>query len=92
MRLVRLVYMAPSHHVLVEGGERIHGGQEFAADEDRALELLTSPHYLVQKAPRASKPRETPSPEAADTGEPTIQREATSLGEAHLNTPSEEVV
>lgn len=45
-----LVFDAASHHKLIEGGETIHGGQEFTVDDDRALELLTQPGLSIKEA------------------------------------------
>ncbi len=46
-----LIFNEPSHHVLDEGGELIHGGTEFTADDDRAEELLTQPYLNVIEKP-----------------------------------------
>ena len=46
-----LIFNAPPHHVLDEGGELIHGGGEFSADDDRAEELLTQPNLSVVEKP-----------------------------------------
>lgn len=52
MTLLR--FNAAARHILVEGGERIHGGEKFEVDEERALELLTNPHVdIVEVAPDA---------------------------------------
>lgn len=36
---MKLIYDAPAHHVLVEDGQRVPGGGEFTATEDRAAYL-----------------------------------------------------
>jgi hypothetical protein len=45
----RLRFNAPSHYVLEEGDKTIHGGEEFEVTDERALELLTSPHLDVSE-------------------------------------------
>lgn len=45
-----LIYCAPAHHVLLEGGERIFGGSQFETTDERALELLTDPQLSVTEA------------------------------------------
>lgn len=49
----RLLFHADSQHVLVEGDQRISGGDEFTVSDDRALELLTDPALTVLEAPDA---------------------------------------
>lgn len=49
----RLIFHADPQHVLVEGDQRISGGDEFTVSDDRALELLTDPALTVLEAPDA---------------------------------------
>lgn len=49
----RLIYHADPQHVLVEGDQRISGGDEFTVSDDRALELLTDPSLTILEAPDA---------------------------------------
>jgi hypothetical protein len=51
----RLRFDQPSSHVLIENGERIHGGGEFFATDERALELLTDPHVRIVEAVKTAK-------------------------------------
>lgn len=46
----RLIYNAPEHHVLQEGGEDIPGGGEFAVTNARADELLADRTVSVSEA------------------------------------------
>lgn len=47
----RLIYNAPAHHVLQEGGEDVPGGGEFAVSNSRAEQLLADRTVSVFEAP-----------------------------------------
>lgn len=67
----KLLFDAPAHHILVEGGERIHGGGTFEAKDERALELLTSPALDIVEVPDAVEPVEVDeTPADTDTSGP----------------------
>lgn len=46
-----LTYNARPHHILLEGGQEIHGGEEFTVSHKRAAELLADTTVSVTDLP-----------------------------------------
>lgn len=46
-----LLFDAPSNHILIDEGREIHGGSEFAVEDERAEDLLTQMHVSVREVP-----------------------------------------